>query len=153
MQMFSPAGARRSPTGLDARPAGLFRKVLLVLLGHDLHLSNASARRRDRERHPRMAATDSSPHSLATVSAMADDKTQLAILKAIRVAEGAERSLVSISSLTESINTRTHLSAQEITTAVEALFRGGLITGIGDTRTGLRFVQLTRAGRRRADSS
>jgi hypothetical protein len=82
---------------------------------------------------------------------VADEELQRAILTAIRVAEGPQRSLVSPTDLAELVQTRVHASARELTAAVEVLYRAGLITGLGDTHTGLRFVRLTGAGRSAAE--
>jgi hypothetical protein len=82
---------------------------------------------------------------------VADEELQRAILTAIRVAEGPQRSLVSLSDLAELVQTRLHASSRELAAAVEVLYRAGLLTGIGDLRTGLRFVRLTAAGRSAAE--
>jgi len=82
---------------------------------------------------------------------VADEELLLAILRAITVAEGPERSLVSLPDLAELVETRLHVSAREVTAAVDVLYRAGLITGLGDSRIGLRFVRLTGAGRSTAE--
>jgi hypothetical protein len=59
--------------------------------------------------------------------------------------------LVPLTDLAVLVQTRLHPSAGELTAAVDGLYRAGLITGLGDLRTGLRYVRLTGAGRSTAE--
>jgi hypothetical protein len=53
------------------------------------------------------------------VVSVADEELHLAILTAIKVAEEPERSLVSVTDLAEVVETRLHVSARELTAAVD----------------------------------
>jgi hypothetical protein len=83
---------------------------------------------------------------------MIDTELQLAILRAIQKAEGSKRSLVATSDLAELVETRLHLPRLQVAETLDALSGANLITGIGDSRTGLRFVRLTNLGRRKVDT-
>jgi hypothetical protein len=82
---------------------------------------------------------------------MVDTQLQQAILRVIREAEGSQRSLVSTSDLTELLQTRLQLAKLQVTETLAELSRSNLITGIGDSRTGLRLVRLTDLGRSKID--
>jgi DNA-binding MarR family transcriptional regulator len=83
---------------------------------------------------------------------MVDTELEHAILRVIREAEGPQRSLMSTSELAQLLQARLHLAPLQVTETLDALSRANLITGIGDSRTGLRFVRLTDLGRRGIDT-